>query len=240
MQKQLITYTTFTEDPFKTYVPNDKTKGASQVLQWAYDTFGNSILYACSFGVEGIVLIDLISKVKRDAKIIFLDTGVHFKETYELINKVKEKYPELQIEMKQPSLSLIEQTEQYGESLWDKNPNQCCYLRKIKPLEDALHGAQAWISGLRREQSLSRSKTNFVNKDERFQSIKVCPLIHWSWNDVWEYVNDNDLPYNLLHDQGYPSIGCAPCTKPVDHSSDSREGRWMGSNKTECGLHTNS
>jgi phosphoadenosine phosphosulfate reductase len=175
--------------------------------------------------------------VKKDAEIVFLDTGVHFPETYELIEKVQEKYPELQIHMKKPELTLDQQSSQYGSALWTREPDQCCYLRKIKPLEDALYGAKAWISGLRREQSPSRSHTNFVNKDERFQSIKICPLIYWTWEDVWHYIRVNKLDYNDLHDQNYPSIGCMPCTFAVDDQGDGRSGRWKGFNKTECGLH---
>ncbi|WP_305852435.1 phosphoadenylyl-sulfate reductase [Halobacillus salinarum] len=232
-----ISYDHFPGDPFKQLQPVDETKGAAEVLKWAYDSFGDSIVYACSFGAEGIVLVDLISKVKENARVVFLDTGVHFKETYELIDKVKEKYPKLQIEMKKPSLTIDEQSEKYGPALWERNPNQCCYLRKVKPLEEVLTGVPAWISGLRREQSPIRSKTDFINKDDRFKSLKVCPLIHWTWDDVWSYIRLNGLPYNELHDQGYPSIGCQPCTFPTGSLEDSREGRWSGFDKTECGLH---
>ncbi|WP_138416172.1 phosphoadenylyl-sulfate reductase [Aquibacillus sediminis] len=234
----MLLYENFTGNPFSGWEPTDASKGASEVLDWAYQTYGNSLVYACSFGAEGIVLIDLISKVKKDADIVFLDTDLHFPETYELIEKVKRRYPELNIHLKKPELSVEEQGEQYGSALWKRNPDQCCYIRKIKPLEDALSGATAWISGLRREQSLSRSKTEFVNKDKRFQSIKVCPLIYWTWDDVWNYIEENKLDYNPLHDQGYPSIGCIPCTSAVKGDGDSRDGRWQGTNKTECGLHT--
>ena len=214
-----------------------KAKGAYDILQWAYKTYGDEIVYSCSFGAEGIVLIDMISRVKKDAKIIFLHTGVHFKETYELIDKVKDKYPDLNIEMKKPKLSLAEQEEKYGAELWNKDPNRCCFIRKVRPLEEVLYGVTAWISGLRREQSPIRAKTNFINKDDRFRSIKVCPLIHWTWDDVWNYIHENELPYNVLHDKGFPSIGCEPCSFPVKEGEDHRSGRWRGADKTECGLH---
>ncbi|KGP91087.1 phosphoadenosine phosphosulfate reductase [Pontibacillus chungwhensis BH030062] len=236
MTRDVVTYEQFTSDPFASYRPDNEVEGALTVLKWAYETYGDSIVYACSFGAEGIVLIDLISKVKPDAKVVFLDTGIHFQETYELIDKVKASYPQLNIEMRKPDLTLDEQAEEYGSALWKKNPNQCCYIRKIKPLEDTLSGATAWVSGLRREQSASRKNTNFVNKDERFQSVKVCPLIYWTWDFVWQYIRLNNLDYNVLHDQGYPSIGCMPCTSPDE--GDGRSGRWKGFNKTECGLHT--
>ncbi|WP_085993116.1 phosphoadenylyl-sulfate reductase [Oceanobacillus senegalensis] len=239
MTNELLTYDNFKRDPFKNLDPTgEETKGARKILEWAYDTYGDSILYSCSFGAEAMVLIDLISSVKKDAKIVFLDTDLHFQETYNLIDEVKEKYPDLQIELKKPDLTLEEQGKQFGSALWKREPNQCCYIRKIKPLEDALSGVTAWISGLRRAQGGSRRNTDFINKDERFKSIKVCPLIHWTWDDVWNYIQKNDLPYNPLHDQNYPSIGCIPCTSQVAESGDSREGRWAGFNKTECGLHT--
>lgn len=210
-----------------------------EVLKWAYREYGEDIVYACSFGAEGIVLIDLIHKVNKRARIKFLDTGLHFKETYDLIDQVKKRYPSLHIDLVTPKLSLEEQREEYGEELWKENPNLCCHIRKVLPLEEALKGAKAWISGLRREQSPTRRNTQYINRDEKFKKVKICPLIHWTWEDVHLYIQLNGLPYNPLHDQGYPSIGCAPCTKPVKDSTNSRGGRWAGQNKTDCGLHLN-
>ncbi|WJE17422.1 phosphoadenylyl-sulfate reductase [Halobacillus sp. ACCC02827] len=232
----LLTYQHFSGDPFKNDQPEDDTKGARKVIQWAYDQYGSDVVYACSFGAEGMVLIDLISQVKPDADVVFLDTGLHFQETYDLIDKVKKRYPALHIHMKLPELTVEEQAEEHGSALWKRQPDQCCYIRKIKPLEEALSGAVAWLSGLRREQSPSRAKTDFINKDERFKSVKVCPLIHWTWDDVWHYIRLNSLDYNALHDQNYPSVGCIPCTSQA--VGDDRSGRWKGFNKTECGLHT--
>ncbi|MGX6443407.1 phosphoadenylyl-sulfate reductase [Neobacillus sp. K501] len=209
------------------------------VLKWAYREYGEEIVYACSFGAEGIVLTDLISKVNKQAKIIFLDTGLHFPETYELIEKVKKRYPTLQITLLKSKISLAEQEKWYGDDLWKVNPNLCCHMRKVVPLQEALKDVKAWISGLRREQSPIRSNTQYINKDEKFQNIKICPIIHWTWEDVMTYIQLNQLPYNPLHDQGYPSIGCAPCTLPVAENGDSRSGRWKGHSKTECGLHNN-
>ena len=207
------------------------------ILKWAYKDYGEKIVYSCSFGAEGIVLIDLIHKVNKHAKIIFLDTGLHFPETYELIEGVKNRFPTLQIELIKPRVSLEEQTKWYGDELWKTNPNLCCHLRKVVPLKEALEDVEAWISGLRRDQSPTRSNTQYINKDEKFQKIKICPLIHWSWEDVMTYIHLNNLPYNSLHDKGYPSIGCAPCTNPVTDQADSRSGRWADQSKTECGIH---
>ncbi len=232
----MLTYSTW-QEPELEFEVDDTYKGALEVLRWAYNQYGEEIVYACSFGIEGIVLIDCISKVKPDAKIVFLDTDVHFKETYETIERVKAKYPELRIELKKPSLTLEEQAKEYGPALWERNPNQCCNIRKLIPLNETLKGAKAWISGLRREQSPTRANVEFINLDKRFESIKVCPLIHWTWKDVWRYVSKHDLPYNPLHDKGYPSIGCETCTKPAFTMDDLRSGRWSGQGKTECGLH---
>jgi len=233
-----LTYETWDNNVVKDIIK--KQADYFDVLKWAYREFKNDeIVYACSFGAEGIVLIDLISKVNKQAKIIFLDTGLHFRETYELIEQIKERYPTLDIDMVKPKLTLTEQAEQYGEQLWKSNPNLCCQIRKVEPLKEAISGKIAWISGLRREQSQLRSKTNYLNKDAKFKNIKICPLILWKWEEILTYIELNRLPYNPLHDQGYPSIGCAPCTNPVSESNDQRAGRWSGNTKSECGLHLN-
>jgi phosphoadenosine phosphosulfate reductase len=224
-------------DSEQDFVVDNASKGALDVLRWAYNEYENELVYACSFGVEGIVMIDLISQIKPDAHVVFLDTGLHFKETYTLIDEVKKRYPDLVIEMKKPKLNVEEQAEKYGDKLWERQPDRCCYMRKVIPLRETLSSATAWLSGLRREQSPSRSNTEFINKDETFESVKICPLIHWSWSDIWDYVKERQLPYNPLHDQGYPSIGCAPCTLPGDTATGSRDGRWANQGKTECGLH---
>lgn len=219
---------------------NDDTKGALATLEWAFNFYpDNKIVYASSFGAEAIVLIDLISKVKPDARVVFLDTDLHFIETYEVINKIKARFPKLQIERIKPEQTLDEQAAEHGSTLWKQAPNQCCNLRKVIPLQKALASKDAWISGLRREQSITRSNTKFLNYDNQFQNIKICPLIHWTLDEVWSYIRARDLPYNELHDRGYPSIGCFPCTQAVGETGDSRAGRWSGNGKTECGLHSN-
>lgn len=233
----VLTYETWNDEKVQNVL--NQHKEYLDILKWAYSEYGEDIVYSCSFGAEGIVLIDLISKINKRAAIVFLDTGLHFQETYELIDQVKKRYPELQIEMVQPKMSLTQQSKWYGEELWKDNPNLCCHMRKIIPLTEALADRKAWISGLRRVQSPSRSKTEYVNRDDKFKKIKICPLIHWTWDEVRLYLELNKLPYNPLHDQGYPSIGCAPCTSKVSDTSDLRAGRWAGLTKTECGLHLN-
>ena len=152
MSVPTITYENFEGDPFIDSIStDDATKGAYEILEWAYRTYGDSIVYSCSFGAESMVLIDLIYQIKPDAQIVFLDTDLHFQETYDLIDRVKEHFPKLRIEMKKPDLTLEEQADKYNPALWKNNPNQCCYIRKIKPLEEVLGGAVAWVSGLRRD-----------------------------------------------------------------------------------------
>ncbi|HHY73577.1 MAG TPA: phosphoadenylyl-sulfate reductase [Bacillus bacterium] len=237
MNNNLLNYENFNSEKGVEFQVDNDTKGAIEVLTWAYSHYGEEIVYACSFGVEGMVLIDLISKVKPNAKIVFLDTDLHFEETYQLIDKVRIRYPELRIEIKKTSLTLEEQAKQYGPNLWGNNANKCCELRKIIPLQEVLSSAMAWLSGLRRDQSESRINTEFINQDHKFKSIKVCPLIHWTWKDIWRYVHKNGLPYNELHDKAYPSIGCKTCTQPTFNIDDLRSGRWTGTGKVECGLH---
>ena len=151
--------------------------------------------------------------------------------------EVKNYFSTLNIQSIQPELTPAEQKTRYGDKLWEKDPDQCCAIRKLAPLEKELTKYEAWISGLRREQSPTRQHVQFVNKDNRFRKIKICPLIHWTWDEVWDYINTHSLPYHPLHDQNYPSIGCFPCTAPVLEGEDLRSGRWQGLGKTECGLH---
>jgi phosphoadenosine phosphosulfate reductase len=234
MERKILTYDNWDEKLHEEI--NAQLTDFMDVIKWAYHTYQDNILYSCSFGAEGIVLIDLISKVNPNAKIVFLDTDLHFKETYSLIEKISEKYPLLEMNIKKPELTLEQQATQYGDKLWEHNPNLCCTIRKIEPLTEELSRVDAWISGLRREQSVTRKYINYINKDNRFKSVKICPLIHWTTADVWNYIKLNNLPYNELHDKNYPSIGCAMCTRQA-LSGDLRSGRWIGFEKKECGLH---
>ncbi|MFA9455743.1 phosphoadenylyl-sulfate reductase [Halalkalibacter sp. AB-rgal2] len=234
-----LTYEQLQENEYKQINEELEHKDTLEVIKWAYESFGDNLVYSCSFGAEGMVLIDLISKVKKDAQIVFLDTDFHFKETYDLIDQVKSKYPSLKIELAKPELTPEEQVEKYGDKLWERQPDACCQIRKLVPLQRELNKYDAWFSGLRREQSPTRANTQFVNQDNRFKSIKVCPLIHWTEEEIWMYIRLHKLPYNELHDKRYPSIGCEYCTKPVAEGEDPRSGRWANSEKTECGLHVN-
>ncbi|HHY74829.1 MAG TPA: phosphoadenylyl-sulfate reductase [Bacillus bacterium] len=212
-------------------------KESLSCLKWAYEQYGDKIVYACSFGAESIVLLHLISKINPSAKITFIDTNLHFKETYEIIEQVKKQYPDFQINFIHTNLSLEEQRKLYGDKLWEVNPNKCCQLRKIEPLKQELQKYKAWVSGMRRSQSETRATIKYINIDHKFKIIKICPLIHWTWDEIWMYIKYHGLPYNKLHDQGYPSIGCEVCTKEVEGEGESRAGRWLNHQKTECGLH---
>lgn len=218
---------------------NNFTKASlTDILEWAVQKFGSKLTLACSFGAEDVVLVDALQRVTNGhtVDIFYLDTHLHFPETYETRDRLEERYG---ITFKQvtPDLTLAEQEASYGPQLWKKDPNQCCYLRKVQPLERTLSSYAAWVTGIRREQSSTRRLARVVEWDDQFKLTKINPLVHWSHEDVWHYIRERDVPYNVLHDEQYPSIGCAPCTRPVGEGADARSGRWFGFEKTECGLH---
>lgn len=210
----------------------------TKVLEWAVQKFGEKLALACSFGAEDVVLVDALQRVEQGDKvdIFYLDTGLHFSETYETRDRLANRYG-ITFKRVIPQLTLAEQEASYGSNLWNKNPNQCCHMRKVQPLEQTLSSYDAWITGIRREQSPTRRHAQIVEWDDRFGLTKFNPLAYWSDKDVWAYIRANNVPYNALHDAGYPSIGCAPCTLPVSEGADARSGRWAGFKKTECGLH---
>jgi phosphoadenosine phosphosulfate reductase len=204
---------------------------ASDVLELMVERFHPRLTLACSFQKESAVILDMLLRIAPDARVFTLDTHVLFDETYDTWRRVEERYG-ISVEVFQgPSLG--RQAALHGVRLWERDPDRCCDLRKVRPLERALAGVDAWISGVRRDQSPSRAGTAKVVWDERHERWKANPLADWSEKDVWRYISDHDLPYNPLHDRGYASIGCTHCTKP----GDGRDGRWTGSEKSECGLH---
>lgn len=205
------------------------------LLEWAVKTFPNLTL-ACSFGAEDVVLVDMLHRISPETDVFYLDTDLHFKETYETRDRLERHYGKKFIRVS-PKLTLAEQAEQYGEELWKSNPNTCCNLRKVEPLTEILAKYEAWITGIRRDQAPTRANAKKVEYDVKFGLVKFNPLAAWSSDDVWSYIRDNNLIYNPLHDQNYPSIGCEKCTKPVKPGEDPRSGRWAGFEKTECGLH---
>ena len=204
---------------------------AEGVLEYAVERFHPRLTVACSFQKEASVTLDLLLRLAPDAHVFTLDTHVLFPETYETWKRVEERYGIEIAVYEGPSLG--RQATLHGDRLWERDPDACCDLRKVRPLDRALADQDAWIAGLRRDQSPSRANTPKVAWDAKHGLWKFHPLADWSDEDVWRYIVEHDLPYNKLHDQGYPTIGCTHCTTP----GVGREGRWAGTGKTECGLH---
>ncbi|GIP30551.1 phosphoadenosine phosphosulfate reductase [Paenibacillus sp. J23TS9] len=208
---------------------------AEEVIRVAVETFPN-LTFACSFGAEDVVLVDILQKVSPSTDIFYLDTDFHFKETYETKDRLESKYG-IQFVRVSPKLTTDEQAAQHGEELWKTNPNQCCNIRKVEPLTRILSQYDAWITGIRRDQAPTRANAKKVEYDHKFGLVKFNPIAEWTSDDVWKYIRDNQVLYNPLHDQNFPSIGCEHCTRPVNPGEDPRAGRWSDSEKTECGLH---
>ncbi|HMG32573.1 MAG TPA: phosphoadenylyl-sulfate reductase [Blastocatellia bacterium] len=209
---------------------------AEEIIRWALNEFDDGLTVATGFGVEGMVLVDLAARVGSNLDVFFLDTGFLFPETYELRRRIEQRYG-IVVRSYQPDLTPEDQARIHGESLWLKDPDLCCRLRKLDPLERALAGRTAWMTAIRRDQTAARKSARVVEWDHRWGLIKVNPLAAWTREQIWRHVYENDVPYNPLHDQGYPSIGCTHCTRAVRPGEDERSGRWAGTVKTECGLH---
>jgi phosphoadenosine phosphosulfate reductase len=215
----------------KRVTPDLESLDASGVLAYVVDRFHPRLTVACSFQKEASVVLDLMLKIAPDARVFTLDTHVLFPETYETWKRVEDRYG-IEVEIHQgPSLGL--QAATHGDRLWERDPDECCRLRKVDPLTEALADVEAWVSGVRREQSPGRARTRKLAWDAKHERWKANPLADWTEDDVWGYIHRHDLPYNPLHERGYGSIGCTHCTKP----GAGREGRWADTVKTECGLH---
>jgi phosphoadenosine phosphosulfate reductase len=204
-------------------VPDLEARTASQVLEHVVREHHPRLAVACSFQKEATVIVDMILRIEPEARIFTLDTGVLFPETYETWHRVEERYG-VEIEVFRG---------ERVDGLWARDPDACCGMRKVEPLARALDGVDAWITGLRRDQSALRANTPKLGWDIKHEKWKAAPLADWTDKDVWRYIAEHDLPYNPLHDQGYESIGCTHCTQ----AGAGRDGRWSGSDKSECGLH---
>ena len=213
-------------------------EGASPeaVLYWAAGRFGEEVALATGFGAEGCVLIDMLARVAPRMRVFYLDTDLLFPETYQLAARLSVRYG-VRFERRATRLTLDAQAGAYGERLWERDPEECCRLRKVEPLREMLAGLRAWVTAIRREQTPARAGAGVVERDAKFGLVKINPLAGWSASDVWNYVVKHDVPYNPLHDLGYASVGCVPCTTPVRIGEDPRAGRWRGTARTECGLH---
>jgi len=211
------------------------------IIDWAADRFrGRPMVMTTSFGMEGVALLDMLARRLPDLRAIYVDTDFLFKETHALREQLERRYPGVRFEAARPRLNPEEQSAQFGGELWLRDPTLCCRMRKVEPLYRAIAGVDVWFAALRRDQAATRWTIKVVDWDWQFQLIKICPIASWSRQQVYEYVSAQGLPYNELHDRGYPSIGCTHCTRPVEGAKPwdySREGRWSGAAKSECGLH---
>ncbi len=221
----LFTPASFTDAEIEELNTEFESAPASKIIRWASDNFGPALSLAAS--MTDAVLIDLAVKVQPAIEVVFIDTGYHFPETLDTVETVRRRY----------GLNLRMMTvPHHDEALWEADPENCCSALKVGQLDRALAGKAAWMSGLRREEAESRKDSPIVGRDLR-GLIKVNPLANWSGADIAAYIEDHDVPVNPLTKQGYPSIGCMPCTHPVAEGEDPRSGRWAGRDKTECGLH---
>ncbi|MFA5971068.1 MAG: phosphoadenylyl-sulfate reductase [Lentimicrobiaceae bacterium] len=215
---------------------------ADEILRNALALFGNKITFATSLGAEDQVITYLLSKINKSANIITLDTGRVFPETYDLLHRTINRYG-IAIKSYYPDTNQVEELVNtkginlFYESI--ENRKLCCHVRKIVPLRRALQGMDAWITGLRREQSVTRTDLKIVEWDASNNLIKINPLLEWHEEQVWDFIKSNDIPYNKLHNQGFPSIGCQPCTRAIEKGEDLRAGRWWWEmpDSKECGLH---
>jgi len=225
-------------------IPDLEKKSAEEILNWALKNFGSKIALASSFQCEESVLIDMLYKIAgKNFRVFTLDTGRLNEETYEVMERIREKYS-ITIESQFPDREAVENLERekglysFRESV--ENRKECCHIRKVVPLNRALAGLDAWITGLRAEQSVMRAATPKIQEDvPRKGIVKFNPLVDWTTAQVWDYIKVNQVPYNQLHDRGYPSIGCAPCTRAVKEGESIRSGRWWWEDPEhkECGLH---
>ena len=211
--------------------PDLEQRSAEEVLAYAVERFHPSLYLACSFQKEESVLIDMLHRIEPEARIFALDTHVLFPETYAHWREMEQRYG-FKVEIYE-GMSLEQQAAEHGDELWKRDPALCCGIRKVAPLQEALSKVDAWVTGVRREQSPTRANAPKLSWDEKHALWKFNPLADWTEKDVWRYIAKHDVPYNPLHDRNYASIGCTHCTQP----GAGREGRWAGTDKTECGLH---
>lgn len=204
-----------------------ETASATAIIEWAHERFGDGLVLTASF--QDCVLIDLATSVAPEIEVVFLDTQYHFAETAWYVEDVRRRY-DLNLRVMHPGIE--------ADDLWQRDPDGCCYMRKVEPLERALAGKQAWMTGLRRAEAPTRADAPVMGWDVSRGVVKVNPIASWTDDDVAAHIRDHGLPVHPLADHGYASIGCWPCTRPVGNGQHGRAGRWAGTDKIECGLHT--
>lgn len=215
-----------------------ETATPQEIVAWAVERFGEKLTMATAFGLEGCTILSILAEIAPQTYVFNLDTGYQFQQTLDLRDRMAEKYG-IEVDLLKPELTVPEYEAKHGGPLYKTNPNQCCFDRKIKLLHRGAAGKHAWMSGIRRDQSADRAQAPIVGWDKKFNLVKIAPLANWTNKEVWNHIIKNDVPYNPLFDQGYTSIGCWPCTRAVAAGeTDERAGRWSGTGKTECGLHS--
>jgi phosphoadenosine phosphosulfate reductase len=211
-------------------------KTPQEILAWAVGRFHPKLMMATAFGPEGCCILAMLADIEPGVRVINLETGYQFAETLQLRDRIRERYG-IDVELIRPEQTVAEYEKEHGGPLYVHRPDQCCHDRKILPLRQAVKGYAAWISAIRGDQTTHRQAAGVVQWDPKFNLVKVNPLLRWTQKEVWAFIVKNDVPYNPLHDHGYPSIGCWPCTAAVEGNGDERSGRWAGTKKKECGLH---
>jgi phosphoadenosine phosphosulfate reductase len=226
------------KDPQRIVAAGEDLRDATPqgVLRRAVDAFFPKLTMATAFGAEGCCLIHMLAEIEPRVRIFNLDTGYQFAETLELRERIRKRYG-IEVEYIRPDTTVEEYEAEHGGPLYRHRPDQCCHDRKLVPLRRAVAGYDAWISAIRKDQTADRAQAEVIQWDAKLNLVKVNPLLSWTKKDVWDFVVKNQVPYNPLHDAGYPSIGCWPCTAPVTNGDDERAGRWAGTRKKECGLH---
>jgi phosphoadenosine phosphosulfate reductase len=208
---------------------------AEELLGWAYEEYGRKLVLTCSWQKQSSVLVHMVSELGLDLDVVELDTHLFFRESYETRERLVERYG---LKLIRPEIiTVAEQHRREGPNLWERDPDRCCHIRKVEPLLQTLRPYDAWVSGIRRDQSPSRAGTPKVQWSERYGVWKIHPLADWDEKRVWAYIAVNEIPSNPLHEAGYRSIGCIPCTRPTRPDEEERAGRWAGSDKLECGIH---
>jgi len=210
-------------------------QSAAEILRWAWDNYGSEVAVSSSFQTQSVPLLHLIAQVCPAMPIIFLDTGFHFPETLTFRDELQERY-QLNIRVVYPSIDKGSLFRQYGEGLYRRDPDLCCYINKVEPMQRIINDYQAWVSGVRRDQTAHRASLN-VFEQQANDLLRIHPMLDWTKKEVWRYIDEYQLPQHPLFSQGYSSIGCEPCTRPIHSEADERSGRWGGTRKTECGLH---
>lgn len=208
-----------------------------EIIRWAVDRYGDRLTMATAFGPEGCLIIHWLAAIAPGTFVFNLDTGYQFKETLDLRDRIAARYG-IEVSLERPETSVEEYERLHGGPLYRTDSNRCCSDRKIAVIERVLQPFEAWMSGIRRDQSPDRAAAPIVGWDRKFGVVKISPLANWTKARVWDAIIKENVPYNPLHDQGYMSIGCQPCTRAVTADEDERAGRWSGTAKTECGLHS--